>query len=81
MSCHHLELHPARNIWEMRDGTGVFAHGFPFLTDLKLLLGAESLQSCPTLCDPMDAESLQSCLTLCDPMDHGLPGSPVHGFS
>ena len=66
MSCHHLELHPARNIWEMRDGTGVFAHGFPFLTDLKLLLGAESLQS---------------CLTLCDPMDHGLPGSPVHGFS
>ena len=27
------------------------------------------------------AKSLQSCLTLCDPMDCGLPGSSVHGDS
>ena len=27
------------------------------------------------------AKSLQSCLTLCDPMDCSLPGSSVHGFS
>ena len=25
------------------------------------------------------AKSLQSCLTLCDPMDYGPPGSYVHG--
>ena len=26
------------------------------------------------------AQSLQSCSTLCDPMDHSLPGSSVHGI-
>ena len=26
------------------------------------------------------AESLQSCPTLCDPMDGSPPGSPVHGI-
>ena len=26
------------------------------------------------------AQSLQSCPTLCDPMDHGPPGSSVHGI-
>ena len=25
-------------------------------------------------------KSLQSCLSLCDPMDHSLPGSSVHGI-
>ena len=29
----------------------------------------------------MCAQSLQSCLTLCDPMDCSLLGSSVHGFS
>ena len=28
----------------------------------------------------MHAKLLQSCLTLCDPMDHSLPGSSVHGI-
>ena len=27
------------------------------------------------------AKSLQSCLTLCDPMDCSQPGSSVHGIS
>ena len=27
-----------------------------------------------------DANLLQSCLTLCDPMDYSLPGSSVHGI-
>ena len=27
------------------------------------------------------AKLLQSCLTLCDPMDYSLPGSSVQGFS
>ena len=33
------------------------------------------------LCLRMRAESLQSCLTLCNPMDCSLPGSCVHGDS
>ena len=47
---------------------------------------AKSLQSCPTLSDPMDrsllcyAKSLQSCPTLCDTIDGSLPGSPVPGI-
>ena len=28
----------------------------------------------------MHAKSLQSCLTLCDPMDYSSPGSSVHGI-
>ena len=28
----------------------------------------------------MGAKSLQSCPTLCDPMDYSLPGSSVHGI-
>ena len=28
----------------------------------------------------MHAKLLQSCLTLCNPMDCSLPGSPVHGI-
>ena len=28
-----------------------------------------------------ESEVVQSCLTLCDPMDHSLPGSSVHGIS
>ena len=46
---------------------------------------AESLQLCPTPCDPTDhiqAPCLvtQSCLTLCDPMDCSPPGCSVHGI-
>ena len=26
------------------------------------------------------AKSLQSCLTLCDPIDHSPPGSPIPGI-
>ena len=53
---------------------------------------AKSIQSCLTLCDPIDGsppgspvpgilQLLQSCPTLCDPMDCSLPGSSVHGDS
>ena len=31
-------------------------------------------------CAVVAAKSLQSCLTLCDPMDSSLPGSPVPGI-
>ena len=56
---------------------------------------AKSLQSYPTLCDPIDGsppgsavpgilqartlEVAQSCPTLRDPMDRSLPGSSIHG--
>ena len=29
---------------------------------------------------PAAAKSLQSCLTLCDPVDCSLPGFPIHGI-
>ena len=53
---------------------------------------AKSLQSCLTLCDPIDgsppgssnacmhAKLLQSCPTLCNPLDSSPPGSSVHGI-
>ena len=34
----------------------------------------------PTAAAAAAAESLQSCLTLCDPMDCSPPGSSVHGI-
>ena len=56
-------------------------------------VAAKSLQSCPTLCDPIDgsppgsltaaaaaaaaAMSLQLCPTLCDPIDGLPPGSSI----
>ena len=36
------------------------------------------LKVCSGMC--VCAKSLQSCLTLCDPMDCSLPGSFVHGI-
>ena len=37
----------------------------------------DSLPECPAAAA---AKSLQSCLTLCDPMDCSLPGFSVHGI-
>ena len=34
----------------------------------------------PNRMNPKNAKSLQSCLTLCDPMDCSPPGSSVHGI-
>ena len=38
------------------------------------------LETAVTCCWPAAAKSLQSCLTLCDPMDDSPPGSPVPGI-
>ena len=38
------------------------------------------LQSSETKANFTCAKSLQSCLTLCDPVDHSPPGSSVHGI-
>ena len=36
------------------------------------------MAACKPAC--VDAKPLQSCLTLCDPMDHSPPGSSLHGI-
>ena len=38
------------------------------------------LSSATAIVTPAAAESLQSCLTLCDPIDGSPPGSPVPGI-
>ena len=69
---------------------------FPFyMLTCIMCLCAKLLQSCLTLCDPMDCSppgssvheilqerilDTQSCPTLCDPMDCSPPGSFVHGI-
>ena len=41
-----------------------------------------ALKCCVSLCFACKhAKSLQSCLTLCDPMDYSQPGSSVYGHS
>ena len=44
-----------------------------------LNLSGEAVEALPRLKLSL-AQSLQSCPTLCDPMDHGPPGSQVHGI-
>ena len=48
------------------------------LTDIKQ--GSRPITSPYWLAAAAAAKSLQSCPTLCDPMDCSLPGSPVHGI-
>ena len=43
-------------------------------------IGRQILYHCTTLPCCMSAKSLQSCLTLCDPVDCSLPGFSVHGI-
>ena len=40
--------------------------------------GLESLSGSSKIC--MSAQPLESCWTLCNPMDCSLPSSPVHGI-
>ena len=46
---------------------------------LSLGRGKESWKLLGLLCMHVHAKSLQSCLTVCDPMDCSPPGSSVHG--
>ena len=43
------------------------------------VLGREGVCTC--VCAHVCAKSLQSCPTLCDPMDYSPPGSSIHGVS
>ena len=57
----------------------LLAHSFPFpLPTTSLISVSVSLF---LLCVCMHTKSLQSCPTLCDPMDCSLPGSSVQGDS
>ena len=54
----------------------------PFSKPLRNLRWVSKLQSYFAVMEVcVHAKSLQSCLTLCDPIDCSLPGSSVHGFS
>ena len=48
----------------------------PTPSSLPLLTLAWSYPKHPSMC----AQTLQSCLTLCDPVDCSSPGSSVHGI-
>ena len=53
------------------------AHIYMFI---KITLNPTHEKENDTYSIPMHAESLQSCPTLCDPMDCSPPGSSVHGI-
>ena len=46
----------------------------------KHYTGIDSFNLHTVLCTCARAKSLESCLTLCDPMDRSPPGSSVHGI-
>ena len=48
-------------------------------SEVEAVFGAESL-TCELFAAAAAAKSLQSCLTLCNPMDCSPPGSPVPGI-
>ena len=54
---------------------GAIAFSDFFLTLIKF-----KLQTIKVICAAAAAKSLQSCPTLCDPIDGSPPGSPVHGM-
>ena len=66
-SCYNLNFHN-------------WPHGFSHKTKVpsSTTHSVFPLPSACTLC--VHAQSLQSCPTLCDPMDSSLPGSSVHGI-
>ena len=49
--------------------------------EIVILSEVSQSQICDKVYARMCAKSLQSCLTLCDPMDCSPPGSSVHGDS
>ena len=51
-----------------------FIHSFIYLSNIYILVAL-----CSKYC-PAAAESLQSCPTLCDPIDGSPPGSPIPGI-
>ena len=56
--------------------TPYFLDDYSFILILEHFLLSSVLQ----FCNAAAAKSLQSCLTLCDPIDGSLPGSPVPGI-
>ena len=49
-----------------------------FQSYFEIIPQTQSHESCDFTYVCMHAKSLQSCLTLCNPMDYSLPGSSVH---
>ena len=68
-----LTKYPGFPLLQSRGGRGTTS----FLS--SSVLGREGV--CMCVCVRVCAKSLQSCPTLCDPMDYSPPGSSVHGVS
>ena len=51
-----------------------------FLPAILIPASASSIPAFLMMYSAAAAKSLQSCPTLCDPMDYNLPGSSVHGI-
>ena len=56
------------------------AHGLSCLAAACGIFPDQGLNLCPLHWQYVHAKSLQSCPTLCDPMNHSPPGSSVHGI-
>ena len=61
-------------LWECGLDTNIISYKIPKVTGL---VSEEETQLCPAAAA---AKSLQSCPTLCDPIDGSPPGSPVPGI-
>ena len=66
------------NIYKRKARSGPAVHDFDSLKCSFLIELLEAALSCPSAAAAAAAKSLQSCLTLCDPIDSSPPGSPVH---
>ena len=54
--------------------------GYSRTHEKRVLMGGHQEWDTTEWLTHMHAKLLQSCLTLCDPMDYSLPGSSVHGI-
>ena len=59
----------------------IYAKGLCFIKENQnlILAGIKAFSLQPS-CSDVASKSLQSCLTLCDPIDDSPPGSPVSGI-
>ena len=76
--CVQGQMHTFPALWK-GTSTTAYTNQTPYLTNIFLLFATYS--TCLiNKAAYTHAKSLQSCPTLCDPMDCSLPGSSVHGI-
>ena len=70
--------HKDTPIYPCRPGFSIKHMGYPFVLVSHCLCPLSNGKKIIALYGCVHAKSLQSCLTLCDPMNCSLPSSPVH---